>query len=51
MIYFPQGYDINTIEGAVPGRKGEVRLQFRSTDSNAWQTITWEIVDPKGQLQ
>lgn len=50
MIYFPQGYDINTIEGAVPGRKGEVRLQFRSTDSNAWQTITWEIVDPKANF-
>jgi len=50
MIYFPQGYDINTIEGAVPGRKGEVRLRFRTTDSNAWQTTPWEMVDPKANF-
>ena len=50
MIYFPQGYDINTIEGAVPGRNGQVRLQFRAEGNIAWQTTPWETVDTKANF-
>ena len=50
MIYFPFGYDINTIEGAVPGSKGEVRLQYRKIDSSEWQITPWEEVDSKANF-
>ncbi|MEC7124360.1 MAG: alkaline phosphatase D family protein, partial [Bacteroidota bacterium] len=50
MIYFPFGYDINTIEGAVPGSKGEVRLQYRKIDSSEWQITPWEAVDSKANF-
>ena len=50
MIYFPYGYDINTIEGAVPGSKGEVRLQYRKIDSSEWQITPWEAVDSKANF-
>ena len=29
VVYFPQGFDINTIEGAVPGAEGEVKINYR----------------------
>ena len=50
MIYFPQGYDINTIEGAVPGRNGQVRLKFRTKGNSKWQITPWEAVDPKANF-
>ena len=46
-VYFPQGYDINTVEGAVPGMKGELRIHFKPNDALHWQFTTWEAVDPK----
>ena len=33
MVYFPQGFDINTIEGAVPGAEGEVKINYRPKGS------------------
>ena len=46
-VYFPQGYDINTVEGAVPGMKGELRVHFKPNDISSWQFTAWEAVDPE----
>ena len=46
-VYFPQGYDINTVEGAVPGIKGELRVHYKPDDLSSWKYTDWEAVDPE----
>ena len=46
-VYFPQGYDINTVEGAVPGIKGELRVHYKPNDVSSWKYTDWEAVDPE----
>ena len=46
-VYFPQGYDINTVEGAVPGIKGELRVHYKPNDVSSWQYTDWEAVNPE----
>ena len=35
VVYFPQGFDINTIEGAVPGAEGEVKINKLVVEAGA----------------
>ena len=44
MVYFPQGFDINTVEGAVPGAEGEVKINFRQKGSEKWNFTDWKSV-------
>ena len=43
-VYFPQGYDLNTIEGAVPGSEGEVKINYRPKGSKKWNFTEWNPV-------
>ncbi len=47
VVKFPEGYTIETIEGAVPGTDGEVRILYRAENENEWKTTEWQPVDPK----
>ena len=44
MVYFPQGFDINTVEGAVPGAEGEVKINYRPKGSKKWNFTDWKSV-------
>lgn len=45
VVEFPNGSTIDTIEGAVPGAPGEVRVRYRAR-GGAWQSTDWKAVDP-----
>jgi alkaline phosphatase D len=47
VVYFPQGFDINTIEGAVPGANGMVRVKYKKLREKAWQSTPWQSVAPE----
>ena len=44
VVYFPQGFDINNIEGAVPGAEGEVNINYRPKGSKIWNFTDWKSV-------
>jgi alkaline phosphatase D len=46
VVEFPQGSTIDTIEGAVPGAPGDVRVRYQSTGAASWQSTAWQPVDP-----
>lgn len=47
LVVWPPGYDIDTIDGAVPGIDGEVRVSYRPRgEEGAWTTTRWQAVDP-----
>jgi len=43
----PEGTTVETIEGAVPGAPGEVRVRYRPADARAWQETSWQTVEPE----
>lgn len=46
VVEFPDGSDIDRIEGATPGVPGAVRVLYKPADSPDWQTTEWAAVDP-----
>jgi alkaline phosphatase D len=44
---YPPGATVETIEGAAPGAKGQVRVRYRPTNQSRWATTDWEPVDPE----
>ena len=50
MVYFPQGYDINTVEGAVPGARGMVRVNYKRLASKEWQSTPWKAVSKEANF-
>jgi len=44
---FPGGSTIETIEGAVPGAPGKVRVLYRVEGASNWNTTDWNVVEPK----
>ncbi len=46
VVLFPDNSDIHTIEGAVPGTLGDVRLRYAVEKSAQWKTTPWQSVDP-----
>lgn len=46
VVEFIDGSDIETIEGAVPGASGQVRVQYRQKGAAEWQFTRWADVDP-----
>jgi len=46
-VEFPDGSSIDTIEGAVPGAKGIVRVRYKPEGDTEFKATPWERVDPK----
>ena len=46
VVEFPNGATIDTIEGAVPGTTGEVRVRYRLKGATEWEETPWQAVDP-----
>lgn len=42
VVEFPNGSTIDTIEGAVPGAVGEVRVRYKTAGAGQWQTTAWK---------
>lgn len=42
---YPPGASIDTIEGAVPGAPGQVRVRFRAVHESSWRSTDWFAVD------
>ena len=47
VVNFPEDSNIETIEGAVPGTPGQVRILYKSDSVSDWNVTGWEAVDPK----
>ena len=48
IVNFPKNSTIETIEGAVPGTPGQVRILYKKIDTASdWLMTDWEAVDPK----
>lgn len=45
VVTFPDQGDVATIEGAVPGMPGVVRVQYRPNQSVRWRSTDWQPVD------
>ena len=45
VVRFPEGSTIDTIEGAVPGALGEVRVLYKSERAADWKATDWHSVD------
>jgi alkaline phosphatase D len=44
-VYWPPGYDINNIKGAVPGTAGDVRISYRPAGNEGeWAKTSWKPV-------
>jgi alkaline phosphatase D len=46
VVTFPNGSTIDTIEGAVPGAPGQVRVLYKVTEAADWKATDWHAVDP-----
>jgi len=47
VVTFPEGSTIETIEGAVPGATGQVRVLYKAAEASDWKATSWRAVDPK----
>ena len=44
IVNFPDGSSIDTIEGAVPGALGNVRVLYRTEETSKWKATKWQAV-------
>ena len=44
-VIFPEGKTVSTIEGAVPGASGQVRVLFKTAAESKWHETPWQDVD------
>jgi alkaline phosphatase D len=49
-VEFPDGSSVDTIEGAVPGAKGFVRVHYKPEGDAEFQITAWEKVDPEADF-
>jgi len=47
VVRFPRDATIETIEGAVPGAPGEVRVRYKLDSASDWLSTDWRTVDPQ----
>ena len=47
VVKFPENSTIQTIEGAVPGTNGKVRVQYKMEGASNWNSTKWNDVDPR----
>jgi len=46
IVIYPEGYNIDNVQGAVPGREGMVKLKYREEGQEEWIESAWSAVDP-----
>ena len=49
-VEFPDGSSIDTIEGAVPGAEGVVRVHYKAENDKESKVTPWQKVDPKADF-
>jgi alkaline phosphatase D len=47
VVTFPAQGDVTTIEGAVPGTPGDVRILYRAANTRRWARTDWKAVSPE----
>lgn len=47
VVMLPNNSTIDTIEGAVPGAPGKVRVLYRTAGESNWKATHWQAVDPQ----
>jgi alkaline phosphatase D len=47
VVNFPEGSTIHTIEGAVPGTPGKVRVLYKIEGASDWKSTNWKAVNPQ----
>jgi alkaline phosphatase D len=47
VVTYPEGYNVNNIQGATPGKAGMVKLKYRALDDGEWIQTDWHSVDPE----
>jgi len=47
LVMYPEGSNIDTIEGAVPGVPGQARVLYRHEGKTEWNSTSWRSVDPE----
>ncbi len=47
VVTYPNGYNINNVQGATPGSEGMVNLKYRASDQEEWEETGWFAVDPE----
>ncbi len=45
-VVYPDGYDVQNIEGAVPGEGGEMRVLYRKKGIGKWDNTEWIVANP-----
>jgi alkaline phosphatase D len=45
VVTYPEGYTINTIQGAAPGSEGKVRLKYKLKGEQKWTQLDWQTVN------
>ncbi|MBT3385123.1 MAG: alkaline phosphatase [Prolixibacteraceae bacterium] len=46
VVTYPEGYDVNNIQGATPGSEGKARLKYKIKDATEWNEMDWQTVNP-----
>ena len=49
-VIFPEGKSVSTIEGAVPGMSGKVRVVYKTPAESEWQKTAWQNVDAEWNI-
>ena len=44
VVIYPDGYNVNNIDGAVPGTPGRVRVVYKTNSASQWQMTDWKDV-------
>lgn len=47
VVSFPEGYNLNNIQGASPGKAGKVHLKYKLATAQDWMEMDWQAVDPQ----
>jgi alkaline phosphatase D len=47
VVRFPENSAIDTIEGAVPGTPGEIRVLYKTEGASDWKATDWQRADPQ----
>jgi len=47
VVTYPEGYNVNNIQGATPGSEGMVRVKYKTAGDTEWMKTEWHAVDPE----